>query len=74
MRRSDYKCADGCNLVTEVTIGSRENFPESVKCHHCGGDMIRLYAPLHGIVHQGRVGNYNNGYQSSHCGISVKKT
>lgn len=70
MKFADYKCKK-CNKMIDYCTESETFFPEHIPCE-CGGIAVRIFSPLHGIVHQGKVGNSNNGYQSN-LG-KVKKT
>jgi hypothetical protein len=74
MKRADYRC-NICGYIQEIWITEvNKNFPEFIVCRKCSGTSSRIFSPLHNICHQGTVGNSKNGYQSSHCGIGVKKT
>lgn len=74
MKRNDFKC-ESCGHNQEIWITEiNKNFPDFISCRKCAGKSFRIFSPLHGIIHQGRVGNSKNGYQSSHCKIGVKKT
>ena len=69
MIRSDYKCQD-CYKIFEKTF--EKELPYQIECENCGGLCLKKFTPLPAIVHQGRAGNYNNGYASSP--VAIKKT
>jgi len=71
MKRADYKC-DNCGQIEIITIPNSENFPKEVVCNQCLSDCRRIYTPAYSICHQGKAGNYKNGYSST--GGNIKKT
>ena len=71
MKPADYKCTE-CNHIQELWIENKNDFPVYVKCNKCNSKSKRMFSSLYSICHQGKVGNYKNGYTSSP--VSIKKT
>jgi hypothetical protein len=71
MKPADYKCK-ACNIVFEITVADDEQFFEFVSCEKCGSYAKRHFTPQPQICHQGKCGNYKNGYTSNP--VRIKKT
>jgi putative FmdB family regulatory protein len=71
MKPVDYKCKN-CSHIFELIFSDSEEIPAMGICPECGHDGRRVYTPLASICHQGRAGNYRNGYTSNP--VKIKKT
>ena len=65
----EYKCHDCGHVFEEWVKGA---FPKNHECPECGGQGKRIYSFGGFICHQGRCGNYKNGYTSSP--VKIKKS
>lgn len=73
MKSSNYKCRnEECGNIQEIFIKLKDNFPKSIVCSKCYTHSKRIFTPLHSIIHQGKCGNYKNGYTSN--STNIKKT
>lgn len=71
MKFKDYKCLR-CGEVTEITFKDTDIMPENSSCPVCGYTSEKIITPVSSIIHQGKAGNYKNGYTSSP--VSIKKS
>lgn len=71
MKNKDYKCYE-CNTIREIWVEDEHEFPETIPCLKCGKEAIKKFSACHTICHQGKAGNYKNGYTSSP--VSIKKS
>ena len=71
MKPREYKCYD-CGTVREIFVPDLEEFPEFIPCYECEGQAKKTFTPMHTICHQGKAGNYKNGYSSNP--VKIKKT
>lgn len=71
MKRKDYKCQE-CGNVDEFWGEDTCVFPEYIPCTKCSNRAKKTFAPTPSIVHQGKAGNYKNGYVSSP--VAIKKS
>lgn len=64
MQFSNYEC-QSCGFVMEKSKRSmNEEFPFSIECESCKGEMCRVFGEMKFDVAQGNAGNSKNNYTS----------
>ncbi len=72
MKPADYKCSL-CSTIRTIEVKDKDEFPQYIPCFKCNEVTAkRKYTPIPSIIHQGKTGNYKNGYTSSP--VPIKKT
>lgn len=71
MKPVDYKCLN-CNFIEELLLSDTAQIINYITCKECGGFSKRMFSAPGIICHQGKAGNYKNGYTSSP--VKIKKT